>query len=68
MCVKGEVRAVSAKAFAPIGRSFSCAILPRAMPWADGSLALQAALLATFVLPLHSERVGVRLFFSVFFN
>ena len=25
---------------------------PRAMPWADGSLALQAALLATFVLPL----------------
>ena len=70
MCVKGEVRAVSAKAFgfafvrhdsakrastmaltapsvAPIGRSFSCAILPRAMPWADRSLALLS--------PLRSE-------------
>ena len=73
MCVKGEVRAVSAKAFgfafvrhdsakrastmaltapsvAPIGRSFSCAILPRAMPWADCSLALQAVLVVYWVI------------------
>ena len=29
-------RAVSAKAFALSGRSFSCTIPPRALPWADG--------------------------------
>ena len=47
-------------AFAPSGRGFTCVIPPRAMPWADGSLALQAALLATFVLPLlPSEGHGV---------
>ena len=39
---------------------------PRALPWADGSLALQAVLLATFVLPLPSERAGERPLFSVF--
>ena len=70
MCVKGEVRAVSAKTFgfafvrhdsakrastmalaapsvAPVGRGFSCAILPRALPWAMSLLALQAVFIST---------------------
>ena len=49
---RASTMALAAPSVAPVGRSFSCAILPRAMPWADSSLALQAALLATFVLPL----------------
>ena len=41
-------------AFAPVGRSSSGAILPRAMPWADSSLALQAVLSLPPLTPLPS--------------
>ena len=52
MRFRESFRAVSAKApqvaeiyaLAPVGRGFTCSILPRALPWAISLLALQAAL------------------------
>ena len=52
---EGEAKSMTStteRAFALTARNTPEHAKPRAVPWADGSLALQAALLATFVLPL----------------
>ena len=46
--ISEQVRmALAAPSVAPVGRGFSCAILPRAMPWAMSLLALQAVFIST---------------------
>ena len=41
---RASTMVLAAPSFAPVGRGFSCTTIPRAMPWAVSSLALQAAL------------------------